>query len=499
IPTDPSHDYKMWKHLPGIRDGYNNAFLRSDNPCYRGTIQKADFSKALGRLGLPSRFANTISKDEIDLTEALSLGLKHRKELRLAHLRKGTGATADIEASLHIVDSTTPPTSSSSTPTNNQKKTYHDRYAYCTLYLLKELENVQELLETYDPTKYIQTPAQIHHNATLWNDVRTAITDTRPILGPAMDSVVERIMSVTQNAPIPVPSNLSSLAHYMILGGDDFVMQDGVEDEDEDFGEFDGVGEGGGGGEGGSEVRRGLSTRVEGFGGVGGEVFVDLQDDAVHTIETSDDRADGDRWTDQARAGKRIADRWFGLKKKRRLTIGASLHMMEEDEEDNAEATDTKPDVSDWDRKTMIMHILDTLKSEDLQSLLLTLKKSNLPSPPTFLGDVGDPVVSQQMPEEYANLVNQVYCNDCGKSVYAQFGYTVHKCMFCAGYNTKVVRTLAVREVPDGEEIVEGIGVDEGGGGGGEIGEERSSHEGRFEVASGGGVGGEKRGMKMGL
>ncbi|KAJ3285005.1 hypothetical protein HK104_009676 [Borealophlyctis nickersoniae] len=57
-------------------------------------------------------------------------------------------------------------------------------------------------------------------------------------------------------------------------------------------------------------------------------------------------------------------------------------------------------------------------------------------------------LAQQEMPTEYANLVNYVYCNDCEKKCYAKFHFMHHKCAFCLGYNTKVLQTVESHAVP---------------------------------------------------
>ncbi|KAJ3035622.1 hypothetical protein HDV00_003608 [Rhizophlyctis rosea] len=54
----------------------------------------------------------------------------------------------------------------------------------------------------------------------------------------------------------------------------------------------------------------------------------------------------------------------------------------------------------------------------------------------------------QQMPPEYDNLINQIYCNDCEKKSYAKFHFMYHKCASCFGYNTKVLNTLELDQLP---------------------------------------------------
>ncbi|TPX66381.1 hypothetical protein SpCBS45565_g04538 [Spizellomyces sp. 'palustris'] len=57
-------------------------------------------------------------------------------------------------------------------------------------------------------------------------------------------------------------------------------------------------------------------------------------------------------------------------------------------------------------------------------------------------------LAQQQMPPEYADLLNQIYCNDCEKKCYAKFHFMYHKCVTCKGYNTKVLHTVDASQVP---------------------------------------------------
>ncbi|KAI8998279.1 zinc-ribbon-domain-containing protein [Gaertneriomyces semiglobifer] len=57
-------------------------------------------------------------------------------------------------------------------------------------------------------------------------------------------------------------------------------------------------------------------------------------------------------------------------------------------------------------------------------------------------------LAQQQMPQEYENLYNQIYCNDCEKKCFAKFHFMYHKCTSCKGYNTKVLHTLDKCQVP---------------------------------------------------
>ncbi|KAI9353741.1 zinc-ribbon-domain-containing protein [Obelidium mucronatum] len=58
-----------------------------------------------------------------------------------------------------------------------------------------------------------------------------------------------------------------------------------------------------------------------------------------------------------------------------------------------------------------------------------------------------DAMLSQhQMPVEYTNSYSYVYCNDCEKKCHAKFHFLYHKCIFCRGYNTKILQTMEVKE-----------------------------------------------------
>ncbi|KAJ3052908.1 hypothetical protein HK097_005441 [Rhizophlyctis rosea] len=66
-------------------------------------------------------------------------------------------------------------------------------------------------------------------------------------------------------------------------------------------------------------------------------------------------------------------------------------------------------------------------------------------------------LAQQQMPEEYANLVNQIYCNDCEKKSHAKFHFMYHKCAHCLGYNTKVLNTLELHQLPEGAKMAPAV------------------------------------------
>lgn len=65
-------------------------------------------------------------------------------------------------------------------------------------------------------------------------------------------------------------------------------------------------------------------------------------------------------------------------------------------------------------------------------------------------------MLHEQLPKEYENLTNKVYCNDCEKFSITKFHFTYHKCAECGSYNTKVSETfgeigeieLPIPEVP---------------------------------------------------
>ncbi|KAI8827239.1 zinc-ribbon-domain-containing protein [Fimicolochytrium jonesii] len=58
-------------------------------------------------------------------------------------------------------------------------------------------------------------------------------------------------------------------------------------------------------------------------------------------------------------------------------------------------------------------------------------------------------LASHTMPAEYADLVSNVYCNDCERRTRARYHFVYHKCGGCGGYNTKVV---GVERGGEGEE-----------------------------------------------
>ncbi|KAI8817978.1 zinc-ribbon-domain-containing protein [Fimicolochytrium jonesii] len=60
-------------------------------------------------------------------------------------------------------------------------------------------------------------------------------------------------------------------------------------------------------------------------------------------------------------------------------------------------------------------------------------------------------LAQQQMPQEYSNLYNQIYCNDCEKKCFAKFHFMYHKCVNCRGYNTKVLNTADQNLIPPEE------------------------------------------------
>ncbi|KAI8907637.1 zinc-ribbon-domain-containing protein [Powellomyces hirtus] len=57
-------------------------------------------------------------------------------------------------------------------------------------------------------------------------------------------------------------------------------------------------------------------------------------------------------------------------------------------------------------------------------------------------------LAQQQMPQEYSDLYNQIYCNDCEKKCHAKFHFMYHKCVKCKGYNTKVLNTADKNQIP---------------------------------------------------
>ena len=64
-----------------------------------------------------------------------------------------------------------------------------------------------------------------------------------------------------------------------------------------------------------------------------------------------------------------------------------------------------------------------------------------------------DTIVAQQkMPPEYDNFFAHVLCNDCEKRSTVKYHFLYHKCLYCQGYNTKVLET---KELSAEEELSE--------------------------------------------
>lgn len=48
----------------------------------------------------------------------------------------------------------------------------------------------------------------------------------------------------------------------------------------------------------------------------------------------------------------------------------------------------------------------------------------------------------EELPGEFNEMKNEIYCNDCGKKSIVKFHFVYHKCVYCNGYNTKVIHSL---------------------------------------------------------
>lgn len=54
-------------------------------------------------------------------------------------------------------------------------------------------------------------------------------------------------------------------------------------------------------------------------------------------------------------------------------------------------------------------------------------------------------VAAEQMPQEYANRVSKVLCNDCETKSLARFHFRFHRCNDCHGYNTRLLEHYEVQ------------------------------------------------------
>lgn len=48
----------------------------------------------------------------------------------------------------------------------------------------------------------------------------------------------------------------------------------------------------------------------------------------------------------------------------------------------------------------------------------------------------------EKLPGEFSYMKNEIYCNDCEKKSIVKFHFLYHKCVYCHGYNTKVIHSL---------------------------------------------------------
>lgn len=53
-------------------------------------------------------------------------------------------------------------------------------------------------------------------------------------------------------------------------------------------------------------------------------------------------------------------------------------------------------------------------------------------------------IMQERMPEEYANRVSRILCNDCETKCLARFHFRFHRCADCYGYNTRVLHHFDV-------------------------------------------------------
>lgn len=48
-----------------------------------------------------------------------------------------------------------------------------------------------------------------------------------------------------------------------------------------------------------------------------------------------------------------------------------------------------------------------------------------------------------RMPPEYDNVMSEILCNDCERRCMTKYHFLYHKCSFCFGYNTKLIKSFA--------------------------------------------------------
>lgn len=66
---------------------------------------------------------------------------------------------------------------------------------------------------------------------------------------------------------------------------------------------------------------------------------------------------------------------------------------------------------------------------------------------------IDEELEKNKLPPEYDGLYNLILCNDCEKKCYAKFHFKYHKCKFCGGYNTVVVKNIPRELSPTGDEL----------------------------------------------
>ncbi|KAM6562011.1 hypothetical protein CsatB_022009 [Cannabis sativa] len=57
-----------------------------------------------------------------------------------------------------------------------------------------------------------------------------------------------------------------------------------------------------------------------------------------------------------------------------------------------------------------------------------------------YFGMLDALMASEELPDEYKDLCQEILCNDCDKKGNAPFHWLYHKCKFCGSYNTKVIK-----------------------------------------------------------
>uniref|UniRef100_A0A2P2K0V3 Uncharacterized protein LOC105113207 isoform X1 n=2 Tax=Rhizophora mucronata TaxID=61149 RepID=A0A2P2K0V3_RHIMU len=57
-----------------------------------------------------------------------------------------------------------------------------------------------------------------------------------------------------------------------------------------------------------------------------------------------------------------------------------------------------------------------------------------------YFGMLDALLASEELPEEYRDLCQDILCNDCDKKGTARFHWLYHKCSFCGSYNTRVIK-----------------------------------------------------------